>query len=76
MGYDFILTTVKEVYSYFLFIRRFSLGTSINLCIGTADRKEGGMKAKELKKFLAGLGVAGLLSMGGITPPGAHAGSG
>lgn len=34
------------------------------------------MDTKELRKFLACLGVAGLLSMGGITPPGAHAGSG
>jgi len=34
------------------------------------------MEKKDLKKFLAGLGVAGLLSMGGVTVPGAHAGSG
>jgi radical SAM modification target selenobiotic family peptide len=34
------------------------------------------MDRKELKKILAGLGVAGLLSMGGLTVPGAHAGSG
>jgi radical SAM modification target selenobiotic family peptide len=73
---DSVLTTVKGWYSSHLLIRRFSLVTSINLFIRKADRKEGGMKAKELKKFLAGLGVAGLLSMGGITPPGAHAGSG
>ncbi len=31
------------------------------------------MKSKDLKKFLAGLGVAGLISAGGITVPGAHA---
>ena len=31
------------------------------------------MKSKDLKKFLAGLGVAGLISAGGITLPGAHA---
>lgn len=34
------------------------------------------METKELKRFLAGLGVAGLISMGGVTLPGAHAGSG
>jgi len=34
------------------------------------------MNRKELKKYLAGLSVAGLLSMGGVTVPGAHAGSG
>ena len=31
------------------------------------------MKSKDLKKFLASLGVAGLISAGGITVPGAHA---
>jgi radical SAM modification target selenobiotic family peptide len=31
------------------------------------------MKSKDLKKFLAGLGVAGLVSAGGVTLPGAHA---
>ncbi len=31
------------------------------------------MKNKDLKKLLAGLGVAGLISAGGITLPGAHA---
>ena len=36
----------------------------------------GRMNRKELKKYLAGLSVAGLLSMGGVTVPGAHAGSG
>ena len=34
------------------------------------------MKKKDLKKLLAGFGVAGLISMGGVTAPGAHAGSG
>jgi hypothetical protein len=34
------------------------------------------MEKKCLKKLLAGLGVAGLISMGGITLPGAQAGSG
>lgn len=34
------------------------------------------MEKKDLKKLLASLGVAGLISMGGITLPGAHAGSG
>ena len=34
------------------------------------------MKKNDLKKLLAGLSVAGLISMGGITLPGAHAGSG
>jgi len=33
------------------------------------------MKSKELKKLLAGLSVAGLLSVGGIGLPGAMAGS-
>jgi radical SAM modification target selenobiotic family peptide len=33
------------------------------------------MEKKDLKKLLASLGVAGLISMGGITLPGAHAGS-
>ncbi len=28
---------------------------------------------KDMKKFLAGLGVAGLISAGGIAVPGAHA---
>lgn len=31
------------------------------------------METKELKKLLAGLGVAGLISAGGVTLPGAHA---
>jgi radical SAM modification target selenobiotic family peptide len=31
------------------------------------------MANKDLKKFLAGLGVAGLITAGGITLPGAHA---
>ena len=31
------------------------------------------MNSKNLKKLLAGLGVAGLISAGGITVPGAHA---
>jgi radical SAM modification target selenobiotic family peptide len=31
------------------------------------------MKNKDLKKLLAGLGIAGLISAGGITLPGAHA---
>lgn len=31
------------------------------------------MKSKNLKKLLAGLGVAGLISAGGISLPGAHA---
>lgn len=34
------------------------------------------MEKKDLKKLLAGLSVAGLISMGGVTLPGAHAGSG
>ena len=34
------------------------------------------MKKKDLKKLLATFGVAGLISMGGVTLPGAHAGSG
>ncbi len=31
------------------------------------------MISKDMKKFLAGLGVAGLISAGGISVPGAHA---
>ncbi len=31
------------------------------------------MISKDMKKFLAGLGVAGLISTGGIAVPGAHA---
>ncbi len=31
------------------------------------------MVNKDLKKFLAGLGVVGLITAGGITLPGAHA---
>jgi len=31
------------------------------------------MNSKDMKKFLASLGVAGLISAGGITIPGAHA---
>jgi len=34
------------------------------------------MKKKDLKKLLASFGVAGLISMGGVALPGAHAGSG
>lgn len=34
------------------------------------------MEKKELKKLLASLGIAGLIGMGGISLPGAHAGSG
>ncbi len=33
------------------------------------------MAQKELKRLLAGLGVAGLISAGGVTLPGAHAAS-
>ena len=33
------------------------------------------MNSKDLKKLLAGLGVAGLISAGGVTVPGAHAAS-
>ena len=31
------------------------------------------MNTKDLKKLLAGLGVAGLISAGGVSVPGAHA---
>jgi len=31
------------------------------------------MTSKDMKKFLASLGVAGLISAGGISVPGAHA---
>jgi radical SAM modification target selenobiotic family peptide len=31
------------------------------------------MKRKDLKKLLAGLGVAGLISAGGVSLPSAHA---
>jgi len=31
------------------------------------------MKSKDLKKLLAGLGVAGLISAGGVSVPGAQA---
>lgn len=31
------------------------------------------MNSKDLKKLLAGLGVAGLISAGGASVPGAHA---
>jgi radical SAM modification target selenobiotic family peptide len=31
------------------------------------------MKSKDLKKLLAGLGIAGLISTGGLSVPGAHA---
>lgn len=34
------------------------------------------MEKKDLKKLLASLGIASLISMGGITLPGAHAASG
>lgn len=34
------------------------------------------MAKKELRQLLAGLGVAGLITAGGIAVPGAHAGSG
>jgi radical SAM modification target selenobiotic family peptide len=34
------------------------------------------MISKDMKKFLASLGVAGLISAGGITIPGAASGSG
>ena len=34
------------------------------------------MDKKDLKKLLAGFGIAGLIGMGGISLPGAHAGSG
>jgi len=35
--------------------------------------QEGEMANNDLKKILAGLGVAGLITAGGITLPGAHA---
>jgi len=31
------------------------------------------MAKKDLKRFLAGLGIVGLITAGGITLPGAHA---
>jgi radical SAM modification target selenobiotic family peptide len=34
------------------------------------------MDKKDLKKVLASLGIAGLIGMGGVSLPGAHAGSG
>lgn len=34
------------------------------------------MERKDLKKLLASLGVASLISMGGVALPGANAGSG
>lgn len=34
------------------------------------------MDGKDLKKLLAGLGVAGLISTGGLTLPNAHGASG
>jgi radical SAM modification target selenobiotic family peptide len=34
---------------------------------------EPAMDKKELKRLLAGIGVAGLISMGGVSLPGAHA---
>jgi radical SAM modification target selenobiotic family peptide len=34
------------------------------------------MEKKDLKKLLASLGIASLIGMGGVTLPGAHAGSG
>jgi len=34
------------------------------------------MDKKDLKKLLASVGIAGLIGMGGISVPGAHAGSG
>jgi len=37
--------------------------------------KEGSMNSTDLKKLLAGLGVAGLISAGGVTVPDAHAAS-
>ena len=39
------------------------------------NHNQGGylMDCKDLKKLLAGLGVAGLISAGGVTLPGAHA---
>jgi radical SAM modification target selenobiotic family peptide len=33
------------------------------------------MEKKDLKKLLASFGIAGLISMGGVTLPSAHAGS-
>lgn len=33
------------------------------------------MDSKDIKKYLAGLSVAGLISLGGFTLPGAQAGS-
>jgi radical SAM modification target selenobiotic family peptide len=35
--------------------------------------KEVSMASTDLKKFLAGLGVAGLIAAGGVSLPGAHA---
>lgn len=37
--------------------------------------REVAMEKKDLKKILASFGIAGLISMGGVTLPGAHAGS-
>lgn len=59
--------------------RRRTAGESLihSLAGPQPPRKKGTtMEKKDLKKFLAGLSVAGLLSLGGVTVPGAHAGSG
>jgi len=37
--------------------------------------EEVGMKSKDMKKILAGLGAAGLIGVGGFVAPGAHAAS-
>lgn len=34
------------------------------------------MERKDLKRLLASVGIAGLIGMGGVSVPGAHAGSG
>jgi radical SAM modification target selenobiotic family peptide len=38
-------------------------------------KQEGTMDSRDIKKYLAGLSVAGLISLGGFTLPGAQAGS-
>jgi radical SAM modification target selenobiotic family peptide len=44
-----------------------------SILFSSSTDKEGTMNSKDLKKLLAGLGVAGLISAGGVNVPGAHA---
>jgi radical SAM modification target selenobiotic family peptide len=70
----FYLTTKNYAYKILLYGRKGLSDSPIQPAHNSINpHRRTPMKSKDLKKFLASLGVAGLISAGGITVPGAHA---